>query len=109
MAERCEFAVLINDGRDKLLVNGYKFNEYVNLYKEPDTNKWVGYHVATDMNLASEKVGRFKKKRAALAFLTELCEHMPMTFKSVDEFNEFDDNMIKEALSLAQRKGLSLD
>ena len=109
MAERCKFTVLINDGRDKLLVDGYKYNDHINLYKEPDTNKWVGYHVATDMNLASDKIGRFKKKRATLAFLEELCERMPMTFKSVEEFNALDDDMIKEGLSLAQRKGLSLD
>jgi len=49
-------------------IDGYKVNDFLGLYLDPNDNLWRGCHLKTGKDLEGPN-GRWKKKRACLSFV----------------------------------------
>lgn len=110
MATRHQYEILINSGNDRMIVDGYKFNDLIWLHKDPADDLWVGWQSKLGKVLAAGKHGRFKKKRACLAFLEVVTSKLPLDFDTFKQYEKYQsDNekfvvsVLSEALEVAKQ------
>ena len=88
MATRHTYDIPSQDG--PVAVDGYKFTDLIWLHKEPDSGLWVGWHSKLHRTLAHKENGRFRKKRACLAFLAVIERLLPFDFETPEAYTEWE-------------------
>lgn len=90
-------------------VDGYKVNDYLGLYLCDEDKLWRGCHIPTGDELVGPK-GRFKKKRACLAFVESFVD---LDWNVIDEESMYAKNggfeAVKERYFEAVRKAEELE
>ena len=83
--------VVILDTKSEKTVDGYKINDFVGLYKSPETGKWQGVHIPTGWRLKGGETGTFKSKKGCVKFLERLItSDLRFDVLTPDEFRDMN-------------------
>lgn len=90
MPTKSKLTVLL-DNKETQTVDGYKINDFVGLYKSPETGKWQGVHIPTGWRLKDRDFGTFKSKKECVEFLERLiASDLRFDVLTVKEFSDMN-------------------